>query len=99
MSKKARCANRKKTEQSEWTCLVREYAVVSKLEVAMSEILPLTDQHKNLSLRAIVRQANIIGEKEGFDSAADFLWQAHVPQCVAVRVLAHSKHVKPRPRR
>ena len=67
-------------------------------KTAMSGHLLAPDRCENLSLRAVVREANSIGAKERFDSAADFLWQAHVPQCVAVHVLAHLKYVRPSPR-
>ncbi len=47
----------------------------------------LLDRRKDLMLRTIVEKAISIGEQTGFIDAADFMYQAKIPQEIALRVL------------
>ncbi len=58
------------------------------MEAAMSAYPTSSpDRRANLDMRLLVDKAKAIGARAGFIDAADFMYQAQIPQEVALRVL------------
>ena len=46
------------------------------------------DRRINFRLRNVVDAAILVGRRQGFVEAADFMFNEHIPNCVAIRLLA-----------